>query len=123
MKCVYCHESFYIKRGILDLFKSDKEYICNKCYKKYPLNLRIEHIQLDLYECMVISIFKSRYRIDYNYYFKEVGKIYESLINKKGYTLLFFDMVKLDDSVFEVLDGISKLNKSNLIILTYNIID
>ena len=119
MKCVYCNENFYVKRSILELFSSKKEYICDKCYKKYKMDLSVENIQLDKYDCMVISMFKKRYYIDYNYFFKEYSKIIDTFIYKENYKLLFFDYLKLSDNVFETLDYISKLNKSNLIIFCF----
>ena len=119
MKCVYCNENFYVKRSILELFSSKKEYICDKCYKKYKMELSVENIQLDKYDCMVISMFKKRYYIDYNYFFKEYSKIIDTFIYKENYKLLFFDYLKLSDNVFETLDYISKLNKSNLIVFCF----
>ena len=101
------------------IFSSKKEYICDKCYKKYKMDLSVENIQLDKYDCMVISMFKKRYYIDYNYFFKEYSKIIDTFIYKENYKLLFFDYLKLSDNVFETLDYISKLNKSNLIIFCF----
>lgn len=71
MKCEICKERFFIKRNILNLFKEEKEYICTNCYKKYPIELGYETIQLDLYKATVISLFKKKYKIEYNVYYKE----------------------------------------------------
>ena len=74
MVCGICGEFFYIRRSLLDLFKTKKEYICNRCYKKYPIHIGYEAIQLDLYNCIIISMFERKERIEYNAFFKEYGK-------------------------------------------------
>lgn len=121
MKCAFCNNNFYIKRSILELFKIEKEYICNRCYKQYPINIRLEKIQLDIYECTIISMFDKKYYIDMNYYIKEYSKIFNAFYKKENNQLLFYDEIDLNDDTFAILDGISKLLESNLIILTFNV--
>jgi hypothetical protein len=121
MKCVYCNNNFYIKRSILDLFKIEKEYICNRCYKNYPINFKLERIQLDIYECTLISLFDKKYYIDMNYYIKEYSKVFRTFFKKENYKLLFFDEISLDDNSLEELDCMSKLFESNLIIIVFNV--
>ncbi len=121
MKCVFCNNNFYIKRSILDLFKIEKEYICNRCYKNYPINFKLERIQLDIYECTLISLFDKKYYIDMNYYIKDYSKVFRTLIKKDNYRLLFFDEISLDDNSLEELDCMSKLFESNLIIIVFNV--
>ena len=121
MKCVYCNNNFYIKRSILDLFKIEKEYICNRCYNNYPINFKLERIQLDIYECTLISLFDKKYYIDMNYYIKEYSKVFRTFFKKDNYKLLFFDEISLDDNSLEELDCMSKLFESNLIILVFNV--
>ena len=119
MKCRICNNFFYIKRKILTLFSSNEEYICNSCYKKYPIALSYEAIALDRYHCLVLSIFKHHYRIDYNLFFKEYSKIYHACLKRKGYKVLFLDYIDLNDDTFEVLDCITKLIESNILVLTF----
>ena len=121
MKCLLCNEHFYVKRSILELFKETKEYICNKCYKKYPITLNLEKCQLDKYDALIISMFDRKYNIDYNVFYLEYSKIFKTYFERKGYMTLFIDFIKFDDEFLGVLDCISKLNESNLIIFTFNI--
>lgn len=120
MRCVICNEIFYIKRKILDLFKSDKEYVCNKCYKRYPIDLKFEPIQLDKYKCVIISMFKTRYRIEYNGFVKEYTKLFISNMYRDGYHALFFEHIILNDDFLETIDMYSKLLKKNLAILCFS---
>ena len=117
MKCRLCDQFFYVKRSILDLFNTNVEYVCNKCLKKYPIELSFNPVQLDNYYCIIISIFKHKSFIDYNVFFKEYSKLFISNMNREGFKTLFLEHIKLDDNLFEVLDMYSKLLKSNLIIL------
>jgi len=121
MRCIYCNKVFYIKRDLLNLFNTNKEYICNGCYKKYPINLRYEAVMLDKYSCVIISMFNRKYNIDYNGYYKEYSKVFNSLLNKKDYFPLFIDFLNLEYETLETLDCYSKLVKKNLIILCFNL--
>ena len=60
MICRICGDIFYVRRGILDLFKSKEELICNKCYKKYPIHLSYEVCQLDKYNCVILPMFSKK---------------------------------------------------------------
>ena len=121
MKCFLCKENFFVKRKLLKLFNEEKEYICNKCYKKYPINLNVERCQLDKYDALIISMFDKNYRIDYNVFYMEYSKIFKTYFNRFGYKIFFFDRIRYDDETLGNLDAISKLCNSNLIILTFNI--
>jgi len=120
MKCRICDNFFYIKRRLLTLFNTDKEYICNSCYKKFPIALSYEAIALDKYHCLILSIFKHHHKIDYNLFFKEYSKIFLASLKRRGYEIVFLDFIDLTDDTFEILDCISKLVKSNIIVLTFN---
>lgn len=117
MKCYLCGQYFYIKRDLLTLFKSKKEYVCNKCIKKYPIELNFTPVDLDKYCCVILSIFKKRNYIDYNVFYKEYSKIFISNFIRDGFKTIFLEHIKLDDNLFEELDIYSKLLKSNLIVL------
>lgn len=121
MKCKLCDQMFYIKRGILELFKTSKEYICNKCYKKYPIALSYEVIQLEKYHVILLSIFDRSHRIDYNVFYKEYSKVFISNYKRRGYKTLFIDYLSLSYDEFETLDFISKLLDSNIIIVALNV--
>ena len=120
MKCKLCDEVFYLPRSILELFNTKKEYICNRCYKKYPISLSYEAIQLDRYSCVILSIFPKRYNIDYNCFYKEYSKVFIANFRRKGFFTFFFDFVNLNDYTLEILDGLSKLVEQNIIIICLN---
>jgi hypothetical protein len=121
MRCVICNELFYIRRNILDLFNTKKEYVCNRCYKKYPIVLNYEAIQLDKYKCVIISMFKKRNRIEYNGFVKEYTKLFISNMERTGYHAIFLDHIYLSDDFLEIMDMYSKLLNSNLAILTFTV--
>ena len=39
MKCVVCGNDFNEKRGLADLFRTQKYRICMKCLKEHPIDL------------------------------------------------------------------------------------
>lgn len=123
MVCKICGDIFYIRRGILDLFNTKEELICNKCYKKYPIHLSYEVCQLDKYNCVILPMFQKRYNIDYNAFIHEYGKIFLANYKREGFQLFFFNHLDLtNDFELEALDAISKLVNSNLIILCFSLL-
>ncbi len=123
MICRICGDIFYVRRGILDLFKSKEELICNKCYKKYPIHLSYEVCQLDKYNCVILPMFSKKYFIDYNLFIKEYSKIFIANYKREGFQIFFFNHLNLtDDYELEALDAITKLVKSNIIVLCFSLV-
>ena len=120
MKCVLCNEIFYFKRSLLELFKEKEEYICPKCYKKYPIHLKMTPIILDKFQCVILSMFDKKYYINYNAFVKEYSKVFTANYKRDGFEVLFFNHLRLDDYTLEILDTISKLMKSNIIIICFS---
>jgi hypothetical protein len=119
MVCKNCKKRFSIKSSLHELFSKKYEYLCESCYKKYPIKLNITSIILDQYHCIILSIFKKKYYINYDYSINEYSKIYSSAMLKKGYIVLFFDDIYLNDFTIEIFDLYSKLFKKNLYIITF----
>lgn len=123
MICRICGDIFYVRRGILDLFQSKEELICNKCYKKYPIHLSYEVCQLDKYNCVILPMFSKKYFIDYNLFIKEYSKIFIANYKREGFQIFFFNHLNLtDDYELEALDAITKLVKSNIIVLCFSLV-
>ncbi len=120
MICYKCKKKFYIQRTFTNFLKKQKEYLCETCYKKYPIEFEIEIIPLEEYSCTILSIFKKYYSIDYNYFVKEYNEIIKKFWNQKKYFFIFIDRIAVDYiSTIEALNVISKLNQKNLFILTF----
>lgn len=120
MNCLICKRPFYKKRSFLDLFKEEKGYICDLCYKRYPIKITNEFFRLENYNCLVVSIFEYEYKINYNYFIEEYQKIYKRLANLNGSDVLFFDSVDLTNYL-ELLNIYANLLSNNIIILTFNL--
>ena len=119
MLCKNCGKNFYIKKSLHNLFERKYEYLCEKCYKKYPIELKLNSLILDEYHCYILSLFSKKYTVNYDYFVNEYSKIYWSLFSKKAYQILFFDYIYLTDNVIEILDFYSKLLRKNLYIITF----
>ena len=120
MRCLLCNQRFYIKRDFLNLFNTDILYICDRCYKKYPIELSYEDILLEKYECNVVSIFKKKHFIDYNAFVIEYNKIFISLSKINNNPIIFLNHLYLNDYDLEELDAITKLFESDINILCFS---
>ena len=94
MYCKNCGNYFYIRRNLLTLFNSKKEYLCNKCYNLYPIKLEYNEVILEDYKAAIISIFEMKCKIDYNYYFLEYSKIFNANARRKDFHVLIIDYLK-----------------------------
>ena len=121
MKCRFCNNDFYIRRELHELFSNKKLYICDSCYQRYPIDLDILEFPLDDYHCVILSMFKKNYYIDYDYFIDEYSKIYQSLILRNGYMVLFFDVFTLNDYTIEMVDIYSKLLEKNIYVLCFHL--
>ena len=119
MVCKICKRKFYKRKTLLNLFKKEEEIICPNCYKKYPIELSYESFPLENYNCLVVSIFKYNYKINYDYFIKKYQKIYERLDNMNSSELLFFDFIDITNQL-SYLNEIANLMENNIIILTFN---
>ncbi len=120
MICGICKKEFYERRTLLNLFKVENSYICDLCYKRYLIELQTESFRLEKYNCLVVSMFKYEYKINYNCFIREYQKIYARLAKLNGSTVLFFDSLDLTYDI-EVLNTYANLLKNNIIILTFNL--
>lgn len=116
MICRLCNNDFYIKKELHNLFFDKKEYICDSCYKKYPIELEITDFPLEDYHCVILSMFKKNYYIDYDFFINEYSKIFSSIMLRNGYMVLFFDNFILNDFTIETIDLYSKLFQKNIYI-------
>ena len=123
MKCKICGSIFYEKRGIIDLFNTDKQEICRKCVISHGISIEFENIILDKYEARVMSLFKKKENIDYNLFMDDFSKIYNSLLLTDEYEVLFFDHLKLNEDEVEELDAITKLFDKNIIVMCLTKVD
>ncbi len=122
MKCQICKKEYYLKREFLELFSQNNSYICNSCYNKYKIELSYQEFMLENYNCIVVSMFKKRYKIDYRAFTLEYSQIARTLYKKKNYEVLLLDFVDLSYNL-ELLNMYANLLKSNIIILCYNYIN
>lgn len=118
MVCVNCNKQFYVQRTFLTLFSVKKYYICDSCRKEYPLKMRIEHIPLEIYEAEVISLFSSKYRLNFNAYILEIEKIVSYFVmHHPHYFLLFLDFAFFSDLWLEQLNFIAEAEQKSLLII------
>ena len=91
MWCFICKKKFYIKRSFLTLFDTKTRFICDNCYNNNPINPKINMIQLDVEEIMVVSLLDTIYKVDMKPYAYEINQVYNYFMkNYFGYYIIFF---------------------------------
>lgn len=118
MNCQNCKKIFYVKRSFLTLFLQKHYYICDHCRSEYPIQLKIEHIPLEIYEAVVISMFPSKIRMNFNAYILEIEKIVSYfVIHHPSYFFVFLDYVFINDLWLEQFNFLSLIEKKPILIL------
>ena len=120
MMCKICNNKFYIRRDFISLFSNKKYVICESCYKKHPIELEYNHLELEKFNCLILSMFKRKYHINFNAYIYEYSKIFNKFNKNNTYVLLFYDFLDLTNiNTLEVLNVISRLWQKNLFVITF----
>ena len=97
-------------------------YLCDECYKKYPIDMKMEYIPLDKYNCYILSLFQKNIRFDYNYYINEYSQIFK-FFNKLRYHIIFIENIKMDIDSYLELDMITKLVKKDILVMSFKTIE
>ena len=97
-------KKFYIKRSFLTLFDTKTRFICDNCYNNNPINPKINMIQLDVGQIMVISLLDTIYKVDMKPYAYEINQVYNHFMNNYfGYYIIFLDYLALTYFNLEIL--------------------
>lgn len=120
MICKICKRAFVIKRDIVDLFLKQRYFICDECYIKNPVDIKLSKMPLDdNYTLTVISILDEEKNIFFDAYLNEYSYLVEKYIHK---TILLYDVFKLNKTLLDNLSVIAKLERTNICVLCFKFI-
>ena len=120
MICLICKRAFVIDRGIIDLFKKQRYFICNKCYKDYPLEIKYQKIPLDNnYDLNIISLLPDCFKGYYLAYINEYSYIVERYLDRP---ILLYDSFYLSKDNIKNAQAISGIEKSDIYIICFKFI-
>lgn len=115
MKCLICKKEFIIKRKIKDLLIKQIYFVCNNCYKTYPIKLDMTKVPLsNNKELIIISLFEEDNKFNADAYILEYSKIALRYINK--YAILL-DNLFLSEDIINYYDVISRLISQNVYVI------
>ncbi len=118
--CKVCKRAFIIKRNIIDLFTTQRYFICDECYKKNSLDIKLSKIPLDdNYTLNIISLLDEEIVINYEAYLNEYSLIAEKYMYQ---TLILFDVFKPNKTVLDNLSTIAKLERTNVCVLCFKFV-
>ena len=104
MLCYVCKKKFYLKRTFLTLFDTKTRFICDKCYNINPINPKVNYVQLDDGQIIVISLLNTIYKVDMSPYVYEINQVYSYFMNLyKDYYIILLDYLSLTYFNLEVL--------------------
>ena len=87
--------------------------------KGQELDLELEYIPLDEYDCYLLSMFKDNKVRNYDYYQKEYSEIFK-FFNNLNYHVIFYEKSIEDFDDIKNLDIISKLVQSDILVIVFN---
>lgn len=120
MRCKICNKKFEIKKNFSNLLKVERYYICDTCYKKYPISLDMFTMPLSKGRILyVYTLFSEDKRIDTTAFIKEISMIYKFCLNKyRGDIIILEESFKIDESGMYNFNVISKLLDKNIVVIT-----
>ena len=119
MICLCCNNKFYVKRSFKDIFNTKTYFICDKCLKDNPIDLKIDYLMLDNGDAVIISLLKRKPNFSYDAYIHEMSYLLSKYLFDEQYYLLFLDELYPSLSTLEMLDLLSNVTKKKLLVLTY----
>ena len=87
--------------------------------KGHELDLELEYIPLDEYDCYLLSMFKDNKVRNYDYFQKEYSEIFK-FFNNLNYHVIFYEKSIEDFDDIKNLDIISKLVQSDILVIVFN---
>lgn len=119
MKCEKCGKEMRVSSKNGKSFVRKRGYLCDTCYKLYPISLGLTIIPLKMYKCTILSVFTEEYNVNYNYFIWEYNYIFHRYWDTPECFLLFMDSLRLNKSTLAVLDVISRLFRKNIFLLVF----
>ncbi len=104
----------------MDLFLKQRYFICDECYIKNPVDIKLSKMPLDdNYTLTVISILDEDKNLFFDAYLNEYSYLVEKYIHK---TILLYDVFKLNKTLLDNLSVIAKLERTNICVLCFKFI-
>ncbi|MGL4949393.1 MAG: hypothetical protein ACRC5M_03340 [Anaeroplasmataceae bacterium] len=116
MFCLNCNKRIIIKRSLSTLFKNEMILICDDCFKKNPINITYNEVELDNYKLKIYSLFENDVIVKYNPYLKEYSYLICKLLSDN---ILVFDSIIFNDETIQFVESVCKLLESNLVIVCF----
>lgn len=119
MLCEICRKKVRTHKNILNLFSIETHHICELCYQRYPLLMRLDVLPIE--EGVLLNhLLSSRYYPVNPIAFMSFLKPYymDFLKHHQGKTMIIFDI--LDDNTLALLDSL-KLGDIYVVSLYENI--
>lgn len=120
MRCSICKRKFEIKRNFNNLLKIERYYICDSCYKKYPISLDMFTMPLSEGRTVyVYTLFSEDNRIDTTPFIKEFSFIYKYCMKKHTNTkIILEEQFKINDESMFYLNVLSSIEEKSVVIIT-----
>lgn len=116
MKCYICKKNFNEKISFSNLFKPKMLFICDDCYRRYPINISYTEVPVGK-GIRIYSLFPKKYKINTNAFILEYSRIYEFIAEIKNRYILLFDNFYLTDKMEKFIEAFSSLFDGEIFIL------
>ncbi len=117
MKCLICNHTFIVKRRIKDLFSYSKYFVCDSCYKKYPIKINYSVVPLNKYSLKIYSLFDKEYYFKNDPFFLEFSHLLDYVLKSSNENIFIYSLLKLNEYNLSILSNLANLLESDLIIV------
>ena len=117
MKCAICNRNFTVKYRLKDLFKNKKYYICDSCYKRYPIKINYNVIPLNKYNLKIYSLFDKYYHFKNDPFVLEFSHLLEYVLTLENENIFIYNIININEYKLNYFETISNLMESDLIIV------
>jgi hypothetical protein len=117
MKCAICNHTFIIKRRIKDLFLTKQFYVCDACYKKYPINISYNVLPLNNYSLKIFQLFGANYHLKNDPFLNEFSQLFEYVYKLTDNEILIYNNLKINNYSLATFETLSSLLEHDIFIV------
>ena len=118
MKCKICNKRIINHITFSDFFSNKKRFICDECYKLYPLHINYTVIPLSNYELKIYSMFEKEYYFKNDPFNLETAQILTYLLEKYADSIILLEKkLFLNETNLSIYEVIADINKKDLCII------
>ncbi|MFP4177808.1 MAG: hypothetical protein ACLFTZ_03505 [Acholeplasmataceae bacterium] len=102
MICEACKKPTRTRRSFSDLLSLEMHHICERCYRKYPVDILHQHVPVEAGALDLYTVVRSKHRTHPRAHMSFLKPLYLAFLNSASAAFIYFD--EIDADTYQLLD-------------------